>query len=195
MARSDRAIPEEDIGLRQAALAYVIELYDELTEENGAPTLGTQNQAVDFILADPERAAVADWAAGTRSAKQPPHRRGACRRMRSTGGPRLPGADHGRRRCSRRRKAAADRTRADMAAAALAPGRPISGRGCCRSAELRKGPLPCRASTSFPGSTSPRSTTRSPASTARSPPASTSRAANARSSARRARSRSWPTTI
>src|SRR4051794_41894503 len=55
MANSERAIPEEDIGLRQAALAYVIELYRELTEENGAPTLGTQNQAVDFILADPER--------------------------------------------------------------------------------------------------------------------------------------------
>ena len=58
------ALPIEDIGLRQAALAYVIELYDELTEENGAPTLGTQNQAVDFILADPElRQAVAEWAA------------------------------------------------------------------------------------------------------------------------------------
>jgi len=57
------ALPIEDTRLRQAALAYVIELYDELTEENGAPTLGTQNQAVDFILADPElRQAVADWA-------------------------------------------------------------------------------------------------------------------------------------
>ena len=63
MAHSDRAIPEEDIGLRQAALAYVIELYRELTEENGAPTLGTQNQAVDFILADPERRRrVVEWA-------------------------------------------------------------------------------------------------------------------------------------
>ena len=58
------ALPIEDTALRQAALAYVIELYDELTGENGAPTLGTQNQAVDFILADPDlRAAVADWAA------------------------------------------------------------------------------------------------------------------------------------
>ena len=57
------ALPVEDTRLRQAALAYVIELYDELTEENGAPTLGTQNQAVDFILADPElREAVAAWA-------------------------------------------------------------------------------------------------------------------------------------
>ena len=57
-------LPIEDTGLRQAALAYVIVLYDELTEENGAPTLGTQNQAVDFILADPGlRQAVAAWAA------------------------------------------------------------------------------------------------------------------------------------
>ena len=44
-------------------MAYVIELYRELTEENGAPSLGTQNQVVDFILADPElREAVARWA-------------------------------------------------------------------------------------------------------------------------------------
>lgn len=64
MTRSDGAVPQEDIGLRQAALAYVIELYRELTEENGAPTLGTQNQAVEFILVDPERRRrVAAWAA------------------------------------------------------------------------------------------------------------------------------------
>ena len=57
------ALPEEDAKLRRAALAYVIELYRELTEENGAPSLGTQNQAVDFILADPELCrAVARWA-------------------------------------------------------------------------------------------------------------------------------------
>ena len=57
------ALPIEDTWLRQAALAYVIALYDELSEENGAPTLGTQNQAVDFILADSElRRAVAAWA-------------------------------------------------------------------------------------------------------------------------------------
>lgn len=50
--------------LRVAALAYVINLYEELTQENGAPPLGTQNQAVDFILGDPElRRALADWAA------------------------------------------------------------------------------------------------------------------------------------
>ena len=58
------ALPIEDTWLRQAALAYVIALYDELTGENGAPTLGTQNQAVDFILLDPDRCrAVAEWAA------------------------------------------------------------------------------------------------------------------------------------
>ncbi|MGH7028992.1 MAG: hypothetical protein ACREE9_11855 [Stellaceae bacterium] len=54
--------PSEDIELIAHALAYVIELYRELSEENGAPSLGTQNQAVDFIRADPElRAAVAEW--------------------------------------------------------------------------------------------------------------------------------------
>jgi hypothetical protein len=52
----------EDIELIGRALAYAIELYRELTDENGAPTLGTQNQIVDFILADPElREAVARW--------------------------------------------------------------------------------------------------------------------------------------
>lgn len=56
------AITEDTLLIRQA-LAYVIELYRELTEENGAPTLGIQNQATEFILADPElRAAVSDWA-------------------------------------------------------------------------------------------------------------------------------------
>jgi len=63
MARSDEAIPREDIGLRQAAYAYVIALYRELTEENGAPMPGTENQVMDFILADPERRRrVAEWA-------------------------------------------------------------------------------------------------------------------------------------
>ena len=56
----------EEERLRLAALAYVIDLHDELTQENGAPPLGTQNQAVDFILGDPElRRALAAWAAGT----------------------------------------------------------------------------------------------------------------------------------
>ena len=57
------ALPIENTALRDAALAYVIALYEELTEENGAPTLGTQNQAVDFILADPELCrAIEEWA-------------------------------------------------------------------------------------------------------------------------------------
>src|ERR1051325_8316193 len=64
MADAERTISEEDVGLRQAAFAYVVALYRELTEENGAPMPGTQNQIVDFILADPERRRrVAEWAA------------------------------------------------------------------------------------------------------------------------------------
>jgi hypothetical protein len=56
------ALTEDTVLIRQA-LAYVIELYRELSEENGAPSLGTQNQVVDFILADPElRAAAVHWA-------------------------------------------------------------------------------------------------------------------------------------
>ena len=56
-------VPMEDPWLNEAALVYVVALYDELTQENGAPTLGIQNQAVDFILADPELCrAVAGWA-------------------------------------------------------------------------------------------------------------------------------------
>jgi hypothetical protein len=52
------------------AQAYVTELYQELTTENGAPTLGTQNQGVDFILADPELCrAVASWARTARIAE------------------------------------------------------------------------------------------------------------------------------
>ena len=54
----------EEERLRLAALAYVIDLHDELTQEDGAPPLGTQNQAVDFILGDPElRRALTTWAA------------------------------------------------------------------------------------------------------------------------------------
>ena len=53
----------EDTKLGLQALAYVIELYRELTAENVAPTLGSQNQAVEFIRADPElRRAVVAWA-------------------------------------------------------------------------------------------------------------------------------------
>ena len=55
--------PIEDTKLGAQALAYVIELYHELTAENGAPTLGNQNQAVDFIRADPDlRRAIGAWA-------------------------------------------------------------------------------------------------------------------------------------
>lgn len=49
----------EDPELICDVLAYVDELYRELTQENGAPALGTQNQVVDFILADPELSAAA----------------------------------------------------------------------------------------------------------------------------------------
>jgi hypothetical protein len=46
------------------ALAYVEQLHRELTTENGAPPLGTQNQVVEAILADPMLIAyVRDWAA------------------------------------------------------------------------------------------------------------------------------------
>ena len=45
------------------ALAYVEQLHQELTTENGAPPLGAQNQVVEAILADPALAAyVQDWA-------------------------------------------------------------------------------------------------------------------------------------
>jgi hypothetical protein len=58
-------VQTKNTGLSAEALAYVIELFQELTAENGAPTLGAQNQAVEFILADPElSAAVARWAEG-----------------------------------------------------------------------------------------------------------------------------------
>jgi hypothetical protein len=72
-----RDIPE-DTDLIAAALAYVNELHQELTVENGAPPLGTQNQAVDFILADPDlRRAVWAWAArfGSSEARTAPPRR------------------------------------------------------------------------------------------------------------------------
>ena len=56
-------LPTEDTKLGLQALAYVMELYRELTAENCAPTLGSQNQAVEFIRADAElRRAVAAWA-------------------------------------------------------------------------------------------------------------------------------------
>jgi hypothetical protein len=49
------------------ALAYVEQLHQELTTENGAPPLGVQNQVVEAILADPALVAyVRDWAARNR---------------------------------------------------------------------------------------------------------------------------------
>jgi hypothetical protein len=71
----------EDTVLIRRAIAYVIELYRELTAENGAPSLGTQNQVVEFILADPElREAVAQWgqAADPDEATTQPLRRLPC---------------------------------------------------------------------------------------------------------------------
>ncbi|HEY3912727.1 MAG TPA: hypothetical protein VGM07_22975 [Stellaceae bacterium] len=54
--------PSEDSELIRYAVAYAIALYRELSTENGAPSLGTQNQVVDLIRADPElSAAVAEW--------------------------------------------------------------------------------------------------------------------------------------
>lgn len=62
MARSED--PEAIID----ALAYVEELHQELTTENGAPPLGAQNQVVEAILADPGLTAyVRDWARRTRA--------------------------------------------------------------------------------------------------------------------------------
>jgi hypothetical protein len=54
--------PSADPAVIGDAVAYVIELYRELTAENGAPTPGTQNQAVDLIRADPDLSrAVRRW--------------------------------------------------------------------------------------------------------------------------------------
>jgi len=51
-------------GAQAGGARHIINLYVELTRENGAPPLGTRNQAVDFILGDLElRRALADWAA------------------------------------------------------------------------------------------------------------------------------------
>jgi len=44
------------------ALAYVVEMYRELAQENGAPTLGIQNQIVEYVLRDePALAAARNW--------------------------------------------------------------------------------------------------------------------------------------
>ena len=70
----------DEARLRLAALDYVTALHNEVTQEHGMPPLGTQNQAVDFMLGDPElRRALAAWAEGahidqmTPSLRRPPH--------------------------------------------------------------------------------------------------------------------------
>jgi hypothetical protein len=58
----------EDTTLIGSALAYVIEVYRELSDENGAPGIGTQNQSVDFILGDPKLSrAVKAWGKSARA--------------------------------------------------------------------------------------------------------------------------------
>jgi len=80
------AITEDTVLIRRA-VAYAIELYRELTEENGTPTLGGPNQVVDFILADPYlRAGVVDWGVWSRAMKRRPRHLGDCRTMPPTGG-------------------------------------------------------------------------------------------------------------
>ena len=62
----ETSLPIENTTLALQALAYVHRLYAELMAGHAAPGLGTQNQAVHFILDDPElRSAVARWAATT----------------------------------------------------------------------------------------------------------------------------------
>ncbi|HEV8026337.1 MAG TPA: hypothetical protein VGP50_02840 [Stellaceae bacterium] len=60
------------------AIAYVEELHQELTTDNGAPPLGPQNQVVDAILADPALTAyVRAWADRNRvleARAEPPQR-------------------------------------------------------------------------------------------------------------------------
>jgi hypothetical protein len=92
----------EDRELVGHAIAYVHALYRELTAENAAPTLGTQNQVVDFILDDRQlRDAVADWARRRRPDEariEPPqrlpadaaYRRIAAKLKAVMTGPRLP---------------------------------------------------------------------------------------------------------
>src|ERR1700738_4671942 len=68
----------EDSDVILDALAYIEQLHQELTTENGAPPLGAQNQVVDAILADPFLTAyVRDWAEQNRvleASVQPPQR-------------------------------------------------------------------------------------------------------------------------
>jgi len=59
--------PTEDGDAIIDALAYVEQLHQELTTENGAPPLGAQNRVAEAILADPMLVAyVRQWAARNR---------------------------------------------------------------------------------------------------------------------------------
>jgi len=77
------ALPRtEDTKLGAQALAY-----QELTVENGAPTLGSQNQAVEFIRSDAElRRAVAAWAETVNIDERQWRRDGTCRLICFTAG-------------------------------------------------------------------------------------------------------------
>jgi len=71
-------LPADNATLALQALAYVHQLYAELMADHAAPGPGTQNQAVHFILDDPElRYAVAKWAAtaNIEEASAIPHQR------------------------------------------------------------------------------------------------------------------------
>jgi hypothetical protein len=66
--RARRAFTDTDPETIVDALEYVGELYREITDENGMPTLGIQNQVVDFIRDNPELSAyVRRWGADRRA--------------------------------------------------------------------------------------------------------------------------------
>lgn len=70
--------PSEDVDFVVDAMAYVDEVYREVTTENVAASLGVQNQAVAAIIADPAlTASVRAWAARHRKLEattEPPER-------------------------------------------------------------------------------------------------------------------------
>ena len=70
----------EDTALIRYAVAYAIEIYRELTEENGARASAHKTRWWTFILADPElRAAAAHWGALIEVTKPRLRPRGGCR--------------------------------------------------------------------------------------------------------------------
>ena len=69
-----KLIVDDEDAIILDAVTYVGELYREITEENGQPPLGTQNQVVDFIRGDPELvASVRRWAEMRREDDPVPH--------------------------------------------------------------------------------------------------------------------------